>query len=49
MAQPKEEFQIKLTFADGYAMSDPMTFHISNGNTVQNIGEFPLISLTFTN
>lgn len=44
----KEEFWLALTFADGYT-SPALSFHLSEGSSVQNIGEFPLVTMTFTN
>lgn len=45
----KETFRLKIKFADGYETENPVEFHLAGANTVQNIGEFPLISMTFTN
>ena len=43
----KTVFYLKVTFAD--QESESVTCYLASANTIQNIGEFPLISMTFTN
>ena len=50
----KESFWFKLIFADptftiGTETNGRMEFHLANATSPQNIGELPLIALTFTN
>lgn len=50
----KEKFYFKLVFADstfaiGTETNGRMEFHLANATSPQNIGEFPLIAMTFTN
>lgn len=44
----KEVFYLSVEFADG-EVAEKMKFSLVSGNSPQNIGEFPLISMTFTN
>lgn len=44
----KEVFYLTVEFANG-AVAEKMAFHLVNANCPQNLGEFPLISMTFTN
>ena len=44
----KETFYLTVEFANGVTVQK-MKFSLANANCPQNIGEFPLISMTFTN
>ena len=44
----KEVFYLTVEFADG-EKAEKMKFSLVSGNSPQNLGEFPLISMTFTN
>lgn len=44
----KEVFYLTVEFADG-AIAEKMKFSLASCNCPQNIGEFPLVSMTFTN
>ena len=44
----KEKFYLTIEFANGIVINK-MKFKLVNANSPQNIGEFPMISMTFTN
>lgn len=44
----KTKFYLTITFADG-KVKEKMAFSLVNASTVQNMGEFPLLSMSFTN
>lgn len=44
----KEVFYLTVTFADG-SIAEKMKFSLASASCPQNLGEFPLISMTFTN
>lgn len=44
----KETFFLTIEFANGVEI-EKMKFSLANANSPQNLGEFPLISMTFTN